>query len=143
MDSGAHQPSVSGLLETALYVDDPQRSAKFYTDLFQFETLFVDERMHVLSVVEKQVLLLFRKGGSSRPTHTPGGIIPPTDGSGNLHLAFAIPSTSLEAWEARLKEKGVAIESRVTWKRGGKSLYFRDPDKHLLELVTPGAWSIY
>ncbi len=28
-------------------------------------------------------------------------------------------------------------------KLGGTSLYFRDPDGHLLELVTPGIWSIY
>jgi len=31
----------------------------------------------------------------------------------------------------------------VDWPRGGRSLYFRDPDQHLLELITPGCWSIY
>jgi len=49
----------------------------------------------------------------------------------------------LEAWEKRLAEKGVAIESKVKWERGGQSLYFRDPDGNLLELITPGAWTIY
>ncbi|MDQ3753396.1 MAG: glyoxalase, partial [Acidobacteriota bacterium] len=29
------------------------------------------------------------------------------------------------------------------WNRGGTSLYFRDPDNHLLELATPGLWAIY
>jgi hypothetical protein len=26
---------------------------------------------------------------------------------------------------------------------GGASLYSRDPDGHLLELITPGCWAIY
>jgi len=26
---------------------------------------------------------------------------------------------------------------------GGHSIYFRDPDGHLLELATPGLWEVY
>ena len=37
----------------------------------------------------------------------------------------------------------IEIESRVTWPGGGTSLYFRDPEGHLLELLTPGVWQIY
>ncbi len=73
----------------------------------------------------------------------PGGIIPPHNGSGELHLAFAIAAAELEAWERRLSEKAIAIESRVTWPGGGRSLYFRDPDRRLVELLTPGCWPIY
>jgi len=47
------------------------------------------------------------------------------------------------AWEHSLKEQGIAIELRRTWKYGGEALYFRDPDGHLLEVVTPGIWNIY
>ena len=46
----------------------------------------------------------------------------------------------LESWEKRLAEHGVEIESRARWTRGGRSVYFRDPDGHSLELVTPGTW---
>jgi catechol 2,3-dioxygenase-like lactoylglutathione lyase family enzyme len=60
-----------------------------------------------------------------------------------LHLAFAVPVAELDAWEAWLEQNGVAIEERRTWERGGRSLYFRDPDQHLIELATPGTWSIY
>jgi catechol 2,3-dioxygenase-like lactoylglutathione lyase family enzyme len=42
-----------------------------------------------------------------------------------------------------LKSRGIAIEEVKQWERGGKSLYFRDPDGHLLELVTPGCWPNY
>ena len=73
----------------------------------------------------------------------PGGVIPPHDGSGHLHFAFAIPAEDLPAWEKRLGEAGIEIESRVKWARGGESLYFRDLDGHLVELATPGIWPNY
>jgi len=60
-----------------------------------------------------------------------------------MHLAFSIPAAALSAWEERLAEKGVAIESKVAWPRGGHSVYFRDPDRNLVELITPGCWPIY
>lgn len=52
-------------------------------------------------------------------------------------------ASELDAWTQRLGELGIAIEERKVWDRGGISLYFRDPDQHLLELATPGVWSIY
>jgi catechol 2,3-dioxygenase-like lactoylglutathione lyase family enzyme len=73
----------------------------------------------------------------------PGGIIPPHGGSGSLHFAFAIRAEDVRAWEQRLADAGIAIESRVRWELGGESLYFRDPDNHLLELATPGTWPSY
>ena len=48
--------------------------------------------------------------------------------------------TNCRKWEARLGEFDVAIEGRTNWPRGGISIYFRDPDGHLLELATPGLW---
>ena len=46
-------------------------------------------------------------------------------------------------WEAQLADAGVAIEGRTKWPRGGESIYFRDPDGHLVELATPGLWPGY
>jgi catechol 2,3-dioxygenase-like lactoylglutathione lyase family enzyme len=60
-----------------------------------------------------------------------------------LHVAFGIASAELAAWEARLRARHIAIEGRTDWPRGGHSIYFRDPDGHLLELATPGLWEIY
>ena len=70
-------------------------------------------------------------------------MIPPHGGRGQLHLAFAIAAGDLEAWEQWLAARGVTLESKVRWGRGGTSLYFRDPDQHLVELATPGLWTIY
>jgi catechol 2,3-dioxygenase-like lactoylglutathione lyase family enzyme len=80
--------------------------------------------------------LLFRKQGSL-------SIQTPHDGDGQLHLAFAISASELAKWESWLAENGIPVEEKRTWDLGGTSLYFRDPDRHLLELTTPGVWSIY
>lgn len=136
-------PKVGRILEAALYVDDLERSTRFYQDVFGFEPLDSSARLCALSVAGQQVLLLIKKGGSLRPTVTPGGTIPPTDGDGNLHLAFTIAAEEFEAWEKWLQQHGVAIESKMHWEEGGQSLYFRDPDGHVIELATPGTWAIY
>jgi len=136
-------PNVTGVLETALYVEDLPRAIKFYQNLFHFEILFSDARACAMSVAGKQVLLLFKKGASLKPHQAWGGTIPPHDGAGNLHLAFAINAAELENWENWLEQNGVKIESKVKWQGGGQSLYFRDPDNHAIELATPGTWAIY
>lgn len=83
-----------------------------------------------------QVLLLFKKGASR-------AIQFPHDGDGELHIAFAIPSAELGNWEAWLQARGIAVEEKRAWESGGWSLYFRDPDRHLIEVATPGTWSVY
>lgn len=136
-------PDLDGILETGLYVDDVARAADFYRRVFEFDVLFISERACGLSVAGKQVLLMFRKGGSKEPIVTERGTIPPHDGDGSLHMAYAVPAGALPAWEERLRAHGVAIEARYDWPRGGSSIYFHDPDGHLIELVTPGCWEIY
>lgn len=136
-------PAVHGLLETALYVDDLPRAADFYRHLFGFGTLLASERLIALDVVGRSVLLLFKQGATTESFSTPGGVIPGHSGSGQTHLAFSITADELTAWRQRLEEQEIAIESTVTWPSGTKSLYFRDPDQHLVELITPGFWSTY
>jgi catechol 2,3-dioxygenase-like lactoylglutathione lyase family enzyme len=136
-------PVIGRILETSLYVDDLPRSIDFYQRVFGFERLLADERFCAFNVSSQQVLLLFVKRGTTQPITIPGGIIPPHDGEGQMHVAFTIAKEEEAAWSAQLQAAGIVIESRVAWPRGGFSLYFRDPDGHLLELVTPGCWEIY
>lgn len=125
-------PPLTGLLETALYVDDPPRSVEFYRRVFGFRLMLALDRLCALATNDQRVLLLFRKGAT-----------PDTDGAGELHLAFAIPAEALTPWEHWLAQNSIAIEKRERWARGGESIYFRDPDRHLLELATPGVWENY
>jgi catechol 2,3-dioxygenase-like lactoylglutathione lyase family enzyme len=136
-------PEVTGVVETCLYVDDLERATRFYEDVCEFKKLIGDERFSAMSVADRNVLLLFHKGATLESIPTPGGTIPPHDGAGQVHVAFSIPAAAEGDWLRRLVECGIAIESTVDWPRGGRSLYFRDPDQHLLELITPGCWSIY
>ena len=136
-------PQLDAVLETALYVDDLERAVRFYSDVLELEPLYRDNRLCAFSVGGRNVLLLFPRGGSLETVHMPGGTIPPHDGAGPVHIAFAIAKDALPAWEERLSVNSIAIEGRTRWKRGGESIYFRDPDGHLLELATPGLWAIY
>jgi catechol 2,3-dioxygenase-like lactoylglutathione lyase family enzyme len=130
-------PETRGLLESSLYVADPAASARFYEKIFGFRKISdFGERGCAMEAGERQVLLLFRKRGSL-------DIESPHDGEGELHIAFAAPAAELERWEAWLAQNGIAIEEKKSWDRGGVSVYFRDPDRHLLELATPGVWTIY
>ncbi len=133
-------PRLGAILETALYVADLDISRMFYARVLGFEAFLRDERMCAMGVSGAGVLLLFRRGGSASPSHTPQGTIPAHDGRGTLHVAFAIPHNELAAWAAHLAAQEVAIESRITWPAGGSSLYFRDPDEHSVEVATPGLW---
>ncbi len=136
-------PKVTRVLETCLCVKDVERSARFYETLFGFPRMDSNERLCAFDAGAGSVFLLFREGGTNEPVVTAGGVIPPHGGSGDLHLAFAIRAEDFAGWEERLVKEGIAIESRVRWDRGGNSLYFRDPDHHLVELATPGIWPSY
>ena len=136
-------PALDHVLETALYVDDLDRARRFYADVLELSELYRDGRMCAFAVGGKSVLLLFRRGSSRETVVMPGGTIPPHDGSGPLHVAFAIGKEELAHWEEHLRRHRIAIEGRTDWPRGGHSVYFRDPDGHLLELATPGLWAIY
>ncbi len=136
-------PHINGVVETCLYSNDLPRSVRFYQDQLGLRLLESGERLCVFSVADKQVLLLFRSGGTLEPLPTPGGVIPPHDGAGQLHVAFAVSKEEFPAWEKHLAARGVPIESKVSWPSGGQSLFFRDPDHHLLELGTPGLWEVY
>ena len=138
------RPRVNGIVETALYVADLQRSTRFYEEILGFPEIMREEgRLHALAVADKQVLLLFALGGSTTPTDTPGGRIPAHDGKGQIHVAFSIAAADVEGWRDHLRSAKIRIESEVDCPGGGHSIYFRDPDGHAVELITPGCWKVY
>lgn len=127
-------PAVTGIIETSLYVEDLDRSLHFYSTLFGFAEITRGERLVALNVANRHLLLLFKKGASTELPHTPH------DATGQIHIAFSITADALEDWQRWLDRHQIPILERKTWDYGGVSLYFRDPDGHLLEVATPGVW---
>jgi catechol 2,3-dioxygenase-like lactoylglutathione lyase family enzyme len=136
-------PKLDRVIETAIYVDDLARAAAFYEKIMELPLMVCDARFRAYDIGGESVFLVFKRGATLEAVHLPGGTIPAHDGHGPLHLAFGVGADELPAWETRLTDKGIAIEARTAWPRGGHSIYFRDPDNHLLELVTRGVWAIY
>jgi catechol 2,3-dioxygenase-like lactoylglutathione lyase family enzyme len=134
--------NIRRILETALDCDNLRVSAAFYRQLFDAAPVFDSERLVVFDAGEGTLLLLFQRGNAD-PLATPGGVIPGHDAGGPGHFALAIDASQLAEWERRLIDLEIAIESRVSWERGGTSLYFRDPDGRSVELATPGVWPTY
>jgi len=134
-------PTTSGVIESCLYVADVDRAAEWYRQIFGFAIIFQQgDRLRALEVGQQHVLLLFKQGASLSPTVLPGGVLPPHDGSGPAHIAFSMRTAEAEEWEKHLSSHGVDIEGRVNWGENDKSLYFRDPDNHVLELISNDHW---
>jgi catechol-2,3-dioxygenase len=111
------RPQSEGLLESSLYVDDVARSALFYEKIFGFRVISdFGERGCAMQAGTRQVLLLFKKGGSR-------SIDSPHHGDGELHVAFAVPASELMNLEAWLAENGISVvEEKRTWELGGQSV---------------------
>ncbi|HET8728468.1 MAG TPA: VOC family protein [Alphaproteobacteria bacterium] len=136
-------PRITGLLEAALYVDDMDRAVAFYETVMQLPVMTRADRLTAFDAGRQGVLLVFRRGETRQDVQLAGGTIAGHDGNGPLHMAFAVPAEDLDGWRRHLAANGVAIHSEMAWSRGGHSLYFHDPDGHVIELATPGLWPNY
>ncbi|NYZ63145.1 VOC family protein [Luteimonas sp. SJ-16] len=136
-------PPIVGVLETALYVDDMARSVDFFANVLGLAVMLRTERLTAFDAGARSVLLVFARGGSVDDVCGERGTVPGHDGSGPLHMALRIDADAYADWKARLNAHAVPIRGEMTWPAGGRSLYFEDPDGHVLELATPGLWRNY
>lgn len=134
--------SPHGVLETALYVDDIDAAERFYRDVLGFTLFSREDDHHVFFRCGQGMLLLFNAARTVNQDHLVNGSRIPAHGCrGAGHIAFALDESEVDAWRAKLKAAGVAIESEVNWPQGGHSIYFRDPAGNSLELATPAVWT--
>ena len=130
-------PAIDRVLETILYVDDLAAAERFYGGLLGLE---LDSRKDGLFVFFKcgpGMLLLFEPAAASTGRNVPA------------HGAAWARSRLLRGRRGHARRlapplivAGVAIEQEMSWPRGGRSFYFRDPAGNSLELATPRIWGL-
>ena len=129
------------VLETALYTDDLAAANRFYGVVLGLEPIAFVEGRHLFFRCGDGVVLIFdRRSTATVPTSVNGAPVPLHGATGAGHMALAVADAELPAWRAHLAAHGVAIESEVTWPRGGRSLYVRDPAGNSVELASPLVW---
>lgn len=145
-DKTKPEPKLNGLVETALFVEDLPRASAFYEQVLGLAKIKGSNTGCVLRVADQRYLLLVTRESAQTQNKTPSGdLLPPCalpqhDGRGPGHIAFGVSADALEPWRSRLVKHDVEILSEVNWECGARSLYFRDPDGHMIELATAGIW---
>jgi catechol 2,3-dioxygenase-like lactoylglutathione lyase family enzyme len=131
------------VLESCLYAADLAAAARFYEDVLRLTPFARVEGRHVFFRCGPGVFLLFAPDVTGSAPGAVGGVPVPAHGAhGPGHVAFAVAEASLDDWRARLGAHGVAVEAQITWPRGGRSLYVRDPAGNSVELASPGIWGL-
>ena len=134
-------PTVTRVLETALYAEDLAAADRFYGTILGLERIAFVEGRHVFFRCGDGVVLIFNQQTTANvATMVNGAPIPLHGARGAGHMALAVADSDLPAWREYLGANGVAIESEITWPRGGQSLYVRDPAGNSVELASPRLW---
>ncbi len=121
--------------ETCLYVKDLERSKKFYHDILGLQVYSMVENRHVFFKVGPSMLLCFQPEVTKAEKN-----LPPHFAYGIQHIALEVSPDTYTKWKAALQQKGVAVIHEQHWKASLYSLYFKDPDGHLIEIVPEGIW---
>jgi catechol 2,3-dioxygenase-like lactoylglutathione lyase family enzyme len=123
--------------ETCLYVGNLVKSREFYEGKLGLPCIGIEEGRHIFFRAGSSVLLCFISEASS--SRADKGL-PPHGATGHIHLALEVEPSSFSLVKRELQNKGIIIEYEQQWKNGFESVYFRDPDQHLLEIVPKGLW---
>jgi len=126
---------IIGIKETCLYVNDLARTRSFYEGVIGLSCFSFVEGNHAFFRAGYSVLLCFDPTASRDQQRLPQHF-----GSGELHFAFEVERGGIDHWKDLLIGKGIAIEHDHEWPGGFRSIYFRDPDRHCVEIIERGMW---
>jgi steroid delta-isomerase-like uncharacterized protein len=141
--AAARISGLSGILETAVYVNNLTLAEQFYGGVLGLKKIFSVPGRQVVFRCGAGVLLVFDPDRArTEKIEINGGVIPFHGTTGAGHVAFEVPEAELGQWRDRFRVAGVGIESEVHWPNGAHSIYFRDPAGNCLELATPTMWDL-
>lgn len=128
------------ILETVLYAEDIAAAQHFYGKVLGLEEYRTLAGRFAFFRCGGRMLLVFNPDRSAAQDSADG---PPRHGArGSGHVCFRADREEQERWERHLVSHGIAIERRMEWPGGGKSLYARDPAGNSVEFAEPRIWGI-
>lgn len=134
-------PAIAGTLESALYADDLDAAARFWTQIIGLTEITRRPGRHVFFRCGAQVLLVFRAEATRQPPARDAKLpVPPHGTRGAGHFCMTAKPENFDAWRSHLERSGIEIEADFIWPQGGRSLYFRDPAGNSIEIADAAIW---
>jgi catechol-2,3-dioxygenase len=130
------------IVETCIYAYELEKMKDFYVNTIGLQLIAEEKARHIFLKVGKSMLLIFNpkntmiKSNSVFPIH--GALTPPAI----VHFALEIEKEDYENSKNMLNQNKIEIEKEITWKKGTKSIYFRDPIGNLVEFITRNSWPV-
>lgn len=129
------------MLEAVIYAEDLAAAEVFYSQVLGFEKVLAQENTLVFFRCAGTMVLIFNPRQTiKQPFALPALQIPGHGPIGASHICFRASGKKLDQWKQHLIAMGVEIESEITWKKGARSIYFRDPAGNSLEFAEPKLW---
>lgn len=127
-------PQFNKIKETSLYIKDVERSRQFYHVLLGLPIISEVNGSHIFFRAGTSVLLCFIELSTKDQTNLPSHYA-----KGEYHYAFESDKEDYDTWKRHILESGIEIEHEQEWGKL-KSFYFRDPDRHCVEVIMTGMW---
>jgi catechol 2,3-dioxygenase-like lactoylglutathione lyase family enzyme len=117
-----------GVLHFTIPVKDLDRSEKFYTEVLGLEKLRRNDHMVFMRAGEDCLVL----------TYSENPIEPNRGNAHEIHHAFRVTAEEYDRAKKFLASRGIQIVKEEDRKKGtfqGRSAYFHDPDRNVIEII--------
>jgi catechol 2,3-dioxygenase-like lactoylglutathione lyase family enzyme len=126
---------IQSVSEVALWVEDLERSVRFYCDRLGFSIQETDPGRNAFLKSGDFLLVLFNPRDPGTPLANeylsrkgaPCGAV--------YHVAFRMDRQQLDSFSDALRQSGIQVKGPVDFATGRRSYFLDDPDEHYIELT--------